>query len=690
MPLPDHLLTPQRPEHLSEARALLDRVRREHVAYHPSPADWRDEVLYFLLPDRFSDGREDTRPLLDRAAIRALRQQPVRPGWNWQAWASSGLRWQGGTLQGIRSKLDYLADLGVTCLWIGPVFKQRARLDTYHGYGIQDFLDVDPRFGNRGDLIELVAVAHDHGLRIILDIIANHTGDNWGYVAPGAALASARNEPAYTPWPEHYGNLHSAATRDWRLAWRDEDQSGFTTAPELLLSPHQGIWPRELQDVTRYTRAGAGDLGAGDIADRHAEHKRTDFFALKDLALDVGPTLSFLADCYKYWIALSDCDGFRIDTVKHMALEEARNFCGALREFADTLGKRQFLLVGEVAGGDPFQDFVLDHLAVLQRNMSAALDIGSARGQIHDVAKGLAPGQRYLDSFRLGSEGFASHRSYGDRHVSILDDHDHVIGSKLRFSATIPDDAAVKDHQIVTATALQLFTLGIPCLYYGTEQAFAGPAHSQLDYLLAEGWNDGAHAGDRYLREAMFGPAHPRAEHHQDLATQLAHADTSLPGFGPFGTAGRHCFDTHSPAYVRIRALGAVRKAHIVLRTGRQYARPLRLPGTGFAFPAAGELVAWSRLLDSQEALCVINPNGLAARGGDVVVDAGLWAPGTPFTVIANTAQSAVEAAGAAYPGSHPLGSVVTVKGGGDSGEPAYVELRDVAPAEVVILIKAF
>ena len=69
--------------------------------------------------------------------------------------------------------------------------------------------------------------------------------------------------------------------------------------------------------------------------------------------------------------------------------------------------------------------------------------------------------------------------------------------------------------------AVQLFTLGIPCIYYGTEQAFAGPAHSQLRWLTGEGWGGGDHA-DRYLREAMFGPDHPRAGHDQPLPHQVA------------------------------------------------------------------------------------------------------------------------------------------------------------------------
>ena len=118
------------------------------------------------------------------------------------SWAASGLtRYQGGTLAGVISKLDYLRDLGVTTVWLSPVFRQRGHLDTYHGYGIQDFLDVDPRFGSRTDLVELVRQAHDRGMRVLLDVIFNHSGANWHY-------------PPGTPGGERDAVLHHrAATR---------------------------------------------------------------------------------------------------------------------------------------------------------------------------------------------------------------------------------------------------------------------------------------------------------------------------------------------------------------------------------------------------------------------------------------------------------------------------------------------
>ena len=682
MPLSD-LLDGGRPETLAQVRTLLGRAVTD-VRYTPSPVDWRDEVLYFLLPDRFSDGRESTRPLLTRERIRGLRQTSSRPDINWRDWASSGRAWQGGTLAGIRGRLDYLDGLGVTALWIGPVFKQRARLDTFHGYGIQDFLDVDPRFGTREDLLELVEGAHRRGMRIVLDVILNHTGDNWGYVPPGAPVGDLRNEPEFLGWPNFYGNPHDTQLAGWRLAWRNELQAGVA-APGANV--HEAVWPLDLRRDDRYTRAGLGSLGGDDIDNPHAEHKRTDFFALKDLALDAAGALSALVDCYKYWIAISDCDGFRIDTVKHMSLEETRNFCGAIREFTDRLGKRNFLLVGEIAGGDRFQDFVLDNLAILRRNLSAALDIGTARLILHAVAKGLQPAGDYFRLFEESSAGFESHRAFGDRHVSILDDHDHVFGSKVRFSAEIPDHSGVKDHQVVAATALQLFTLGIPCLYYGSEQAFAGPAQNQLPFVQAEGWNDGGNHGDRFLRETMFGPEHPRARYERDLETQIREVDPTLPGFGPFGTSGAHAFDESSPAYRRIAALCATRARHAVVRIGRQYPREVRVFGPDFRFPPAGELVAWSRLLDTTEALIVVNPNGEAARGGDVVVAAELWTSGDQFEVVANSAESAVGAA--LYTGPHPVGSRVAVRGRQHATEPAFVAISPIAPAEVVVFVAA-
>src|SRR5690606_22466433 len=71
--------------------------------------------------------------------------------------------------------------LGVTAIWISPIFKQVPSQESYHGYGIQNFLDVDPHFGTRDDLVSVVRTAHEHGIRAILDVILNHAGDVFAY-----------------------------------------------------------------------------------------------------------------------------------------------------------------------------------------------------------------------------------------------------------------------------------------------------------------------------------------------------------------------------------------------------------------------------------------------------------------------------------------------------------------------------
>ena len=161
----------------------------------------------------------------------------------------------------------------------------------------------------------------------------------------------------------------------------------------------------------------------------------------------------------------------------------------------------------------------------------------------------------------------------------------------------------------------------------------------------------------------------------------IAGRDTSLPGFGPFGTAGQHCFDPGAPAYVRIAALTAVRQTFPVLRAGRQYQRQISNFQQPFALPGAGELIAWSRILDDEEALCIVNGHGTARRGGDVLIDARLnGKPGAELVVVANTEQAATPG----FTGSHPVGQKLPVK---FRDGIAFVEIRDVGPSEVLLLV---
>jgi glycosidase len=213
------------------------------------------------LPDRFSDGGEGEREIFDRAEPGAFHHG------NRQGWMAAGKDFQGGTLKGIESKLDYLHDLGVTALWIGPVWRQRPDLETYHGYGIQNFLDVDPRFGTRQDLRDLVDAAHDAGMYVLLDVIYNHSGNNWFY-DDGASRG------AKCP----IGSRRLIEIHGWRSA------AGQSTP----LSPREdGVWPEEFQDLGMVHAR--GQIGRWDPEPWEDplhpdnEFRRGDFFDLKDI-----------------------------------------------------------------------------------------------------------------------------------------------------------------------------------------------------------------------------------------------------------------------------------------------------------------------------------------------------------------------------------------------------------------------
>jgi glycosidase len=372
-------------------------------------------------------------------------------------------------------------------------------------------------------------------------------------------------------------------------------------------------------------------------------------------------------------LALTDCDGLRIDTLKHVSGEEGRNFCGAMKEFAEFIGKSNLLLLGEIAGGDDAQDF---HLTIFGRNLDAALDIGEMCLAITGVGQGLRDPADFFAGFNFWDERMGSHRDWGSRHVSVLDDHDHVFGRKVRFSADAP-----VDHQVVVPTALQLCSLGIPCSYYGTEQALrSGPEPDERAWLgtVDDNGREVPAFGrlDVLLREAMFGPEHPRAS---GFAGTQGARDTALPGFGASGSVGAHAFDETHPAFVHIKALIAARKMLRPLRRGRQYRRVTSIGGEGFRFHGPGELLAWSRILNDAEVLIVANTRGAAGRGSRVELDPRLRPAGSTLRVVCDTSRIGDPAADALGGGR-----LFTVQGFGRGR--VFVDVGLLSPAEVLIL----
>jgi len=552
--------------------------------FHPSPAAWEDQVLYFLMLDRFSDGREDG--YRDAAGDPVAGETPrftLAEAGNIDrgAWAAAGTRWCGGTLAGLRSKLGYLRRLGVSALWISPVFKQVAYRESYHGYGIQNFLEVDPHFGTREELRDLVAEAHAAGILVVLDIILNHTGPVFGY-RPDRYWTERDGhrflEPRWDGRPYAVAGFHDDHGQA-TLPFGPVDGTGAGAALE------HALWPAEFQAPSTFSC-----LGQITNWDHEPESLTGDFFELKDIRLGSGPVDGFvpspalraLAQVYKYWIAYADLDGYRVDTVKHMDTGATRYFASAIHEFAQRLGKENFYLIGEITGGRSRAFQTLE-----ETGLDAALGVDDIPDKLEYLVKGYRNPADYFGLFRnsllVRKE---SHVWFRNRVVTLFDDHDQVRkgSNKARFCAGEEGWKVVSN-----ALALNLCSLGIPCVYYGTEQYF-----------------NGAGDGDRYLRECMFG--------------------------GPFGSCqsrGRHFFDEDSPAYRELARLIEVRRRLIALRRGRQYLREISGNGVDFGLPvliggSMRSVVPWSRILGDEEVLCAFNTDYDNARTAWVTVDAGL------------------------------------------------------------------
>ena len=125
------------------------------------------DVLYMLMPDRFASGSEKNDQIKGMNAYKNNRTQP-------------SLR-HGGDLEGIRQHLDYFSQLGVTALWFTPVLENNSPdnngYSTYHGYATTNYYRVDPRFGTNAEYKQLIAEAHQKGLKVVMDMIFNHCGD---------------------------------------------------------------------------------------------------------------------------------------------------------------------------------------------------------------------------------------------------------------------------------------------------------------------------------------------------------------------------------------------------------------------------------------------------------------------------------------------------------------------------------
>ena len=360
--------------------------------------EFRQETIYFLVVDRFYDGdpenSEGPNPEL---------YDPEGKDW--------GKYW-GGDLQGVIDKLDYLKDMGVTALWLTPLFEQVEALfieqAAIHGYWIKDFKRLNPRFIAKGDnpsinqtqdtkdtvFDKLVYELHQRNMKLVLDIVCNHSNPDFSgkkgeLYDDGVKIADFNDDK--DNWYHHYGEVQN---------WEDEWQ------------------------VQNCELSGLATFNENNIAYRN-----------------------YIKSAIKQWLDRG-VDALRVDTVKHMPIWFWQEFN------ADILTHRPDVFIfGEWIYSDPRNERSVEFV---NESGMTILDFGLCVAIREVLGKGAEAGfslvQDVLD---------LDYHYYGATElITFIDNHDMP-----RFQSLNPDPEMLR-----VAIGLIMTTRGIPCIYYGTEQ----------------------------------------------------------------------------------------------------------------------------------------------------------------------------------------------------------------------------
>jgi glycosidase len=548
--------------------AILAATAGTAVAQTPSAEALRqrppeDEVIYFLLPDRFANGdsANDSGGLTGDRLVTGY--DPADPGF-----------YHGGDLRGLTERLDYIQGLGVTALWIAPVFANKPvqgppghESAAYHGYWITDFTRVDPHFGTNDDFRALVDAAHARGMKVYLDIVINHTADVIRYRECPANDCGYRWRGDY-PY-QRRGGLDGEAINAGFTGAAGSDFSTLTR-PDYAYTPYVPAGeetlkaPGWLNDVSLYHNRGNSAWYSEARLDG-------DFAGLDDLFTEHPRVVQGFIDLYGDWIDRYGIDGYRIDTARHVNPEFWQAFVPAILERARARGIPNFHIFGETFDfqtGTAAMHTVVDGLPTV-------LDFAYQQTVEHLVTGASAPDR--MGYLLMEDAVYAGGVETARRLPTFTGNHDMGrIGHLILKARPDISDAELLERTTL-AYALVILGRGIPVIYYGDEQGFTG---------------DG---DDRRSRQDLF--------------------ETRTASYADDRRIGQAAapYDTDADMYRRLAGLTRVRAADARLRHGRVAVRIAdQTPG----------VLAVSRLDDAGETLVVFNTS-TEARDVNVPVETG-------------------------------------------------------------------
>lgn len=367
------------------------------------------DLIYFVFPDRYLNGDTSNDNL---------------PGFN----PNDTAFFHGGDLKGLTGTclpgdngLARIKKLGFTAVWLTPLVVQAKASPYsagYHGYWGVDFLNVDPHLGTRADLLAFVTCAKSLNLKVILDIVTNHTAD----------IIKYNDRTPYIP-------VESVNVKN----------------------------PNWLNDLSNYHNVGA----MGNCWSEGPCIQFGDFFGLDDIATEKEVVYRGWADVYGQWIKDFGLSGFRVDTARHVDDEFFKNWSPLINAQAKEVGISNFTVFGEVYDVNP-----INLMNFVRRNkIQTVLDFPFQRTAT-EFASGYSDASVVEGLFEY-DDLYTSATSDASNLVTFLGNHDMGRAGKIVESKRINKPSELLPRTLL-AHALMYLTRGIPTVYYGDEVGMSG------------------------------------------------------------------------------------------------------------------------------------------------------------------------------------------------------------------------
>ncbi len=491
-----------------------------------------DEIVYFVLPDRFENGDSAN----DSGNLEGGRLttgfDPAHKGF-----------YHGGDLKGLIARLDYIQGLGATAIWLGPIYKNKAvqggpgqESAGYHGYWITDFLSVDPHFGSDADMRAFVDAAHGRGMKVYLDIITNHTADVIQYRECMGVACPYRSKGDF-PYSRKGGVEGPAINAGFagdgvrtagNFAKLTHDDFAYT--PFVVPAEASVKVPAWLNSTIYYHNRGNSEWwGESSLFG--------DFVGLDDLMTENPRVVQGFIDIYGEWIDRYGIDGFRIDTARHVNPEFWQSFAPAMLNRARTRGIPNFHVFGEVAADGVDVAQLARHTRV--DKIPSVLDFGFA-GAVNKLVAG-NEGTSVLARLYQDDGLYEGGASAALRLPTFTGNHDF---GRLAWIIRAARPGASDEEmlrRVMLSNAMLFLLRGVPVVYYGDEQGFVG------------------HGIDQDSRQDMFASRVPSYNDQSLLGTS---STTAVANFNP-----------QHPLYAQIASLAKLRQEYVALRRGSQVVR---------------------------------------------------------------------------------------------------------------------